>query len=304
MKKKQVIIFNDTPGVRLDVFLSGVTEFSRTRIQNMISSGKVSVNGISTRAQYRLRSGDNIQVEEPEKKTSDIIPEDIPLEFIYEDDDFAVINKKRGMVVHPATSHNSGTVVNAILYHFKENISPGSSPERPGIIHRIDKGTSGILIVTKTEKMQNAMSSIFMNRQIEKRYLAIVKGIPSSENGRIELPIKRDRKHRKKMTVSENGKNAITLFKTIENLKGYTYLSVNILTGRTHQIRVHFSYLGNPILNDTLYGYNGREFELDGFALHASSIAFKHPYTGEKMYFEAPLPDDFSKTLDLLRSES
>jgi 23S rRNA pseudouridine1911/1915/1917 synthase len=301
VEEKYTIVFEDSDSKRLDSYLSSILNYSRTKIQGLISTGFILINGISTRSQYRLKQGDQISVTIPPPKPLDIKGEDIPLDIIYEDDDFAVINKSRGMVVHPATSHENGTLVNAILYHFNGNVSPGTHAHRPGIIHRLDKGTSGAIIITKTEKMQNAMSEIFMNREIKKEYIAIVKGKLSSESGRIELPIKRDSVHRKRMCVSKDGKNAITLFNTIEKFEGYTSLSVNILTGRTHQIRVHFSYLGNPIVNDSLYGYNGESFDINGFALHAKNISFVHPFTNKKVSFEAPIPDDFSNILKLLR---
>jgi len=304
MKEDKTIIFSENSKKRIDLFLSEQLEYSRTKIQSIISAGLVTVNGLSTRSQYRLKKNDEIVFKIPEDKPTDVIGEDIPLDIIYEDKDLAVINKKRGMVVHPATSHENGTLVNAIIYHFKGELSSGTSVKRPGIIHRLDKGTSGVILITKNDRMQNAMSSIFMNREIEKKYIAVVKGIPSSESGRIELPIKRDTVYRKRMCVSKNGKKAVTLFDTVEKFDDFSLMSVKILTGRTHQIRVHFSYIGNPLLNDTLYGYRGEEFDIDGFALHAKSISFIHPFTNEKICFEAPVPEDISNILEKFRKKS
>ncbi|MDD2716032.1 MAG: RluA family pseudouridine synthase [Candidatus Wallbacteria bacterium] len=288
---------------RVDLFLAGkIIDYSRNTLQGMIENGLVLVNTQPTKSHYRLKIGDLVTVKAPPDKTTRVLGENIPLDIIYEDQDLVVLNKKRGMVVHPATSHESGTLVNALVYHFKSHLSQGTEVRRPGIVHRLDMGTSGLLLVCKTDRMQLHLSRAFAARKIEKYYQAIVSGVFEVRQGRIEYPIKRESVNRKKMGISADGKSAVTLFTVKEAFPGFSLLDLQILTGRTHQIRVHLSHLGHPVLNDEMYGYRGEKLPLDGQALHAQRIIFEHPFLKKTLDLVAPLPADMTSILDKLRN--
>lgn len=295
------IVYNLTVSKRLDVFLSEYfKDYSRSFFQRLIKDSYITVNGKNFKAQSRLKNGDLIQIIFPERKQSEIIPENIPLNIIYEDNHIIAINKPRGMVVHPATSHENNTLVNALVYHFGKNLSKGYNSLRPGIVHRLDMGTSGIILVAKSDIMQNHLSKMFLERNIKKRYLAIIYGKIENNKGRIELPIKRGSVNRKRMEINSEGKMAITEFKVKIFGKNSTLLEINLLTGRTHQIRVHFSYLKHPIINDTLYGYKGNTYEfLNGIALHAWKIGFYHPFKDKYIELTAEIPQDFLRLMEL-----
>ncbi|MDD5089505.1 MAG: RluA family pseudouridine synthase [Candidatus Wallbacteria bacterium] len=296
-----MIISVNKPEGRVDLFLARqFPDFSRNMIQQMIRDGFVLINTGKTKSQYRLRPGDEISLTIPPRKITHLSPEDIPLNIVYEDSDVIVIDKQRGMVVHPACSHESGTLVNALIHHFRR-LAEGSDPLRPGIIHRLDKGTSGLMLVCKSDRMMTALSRQFHERSIEKQYLAIVAGHPATPCGRIEMPLSRDSVQRKKMMVSPEGKTAITVYRLRTTFTNYSLLSIDLLTGRTHQIRVHLSYLKLPIVNDTLYGYRGEQFDINGPALHAERIAFQHPFLSRHMEFQAPLPEDMKNILAALK---
>lgn len=281
---------------RIDVFLSKEMDLTRSRIQQLIKENGITVNGKPIKASYKVEKDDEIVVLLPEVKETEILPEDIEINVIYEDEDIAVINKQAGLVVHPAQGHSSGTLVNGILYHIK-NLSGINGEYRPGIVHRLDKDTSGLIMVAKNDKAHLELSRMFQDKEIKKTYLAILKGKVSKDKGRIVTQIGRDKKDRKKMAVLEGigeGKSAITNYKVIEKNEKFTFVEVNIETGRTHQIRVHMKYLGYPILGDSVYGRGDSEKRQ---MLHAYKLEFLHPIKKIKMEFVGELPEDFSKAM-------
>lgn len=292
---------------RLDVFVSSYMSITRSSAQNLIDEGNVTVNGKVESKNYKLRSGDNVEIEESEPKILDVIPENIPLNIIYEDSDIIVINKPSGMVVHPAPGNESGTLVNALLYHCGDTLSGINGVIRPGIVHRIDKDTSGLLVVAKNDDAHVFLSSLLKDHGIKRTYHAIIIGHMKEQNGTVNAPIARHPIDRKKMAVVSGGRDAITHYEVIEEFTGYSYLKLNLETGRTHQIRVHMSYKGHPIIGDTTYGGGKTPFEkanaalLDGQILHAKELSFPHPKTKEMMRFECDLPDNFSALLNKLR---
>lgn len=292
---------------RLDVFVSSYMSITRSSAQNLIDEGNVTVNGKVESKNYKLRSGDNVEIEESEPKILDVIPENIPLNIIYEDSDIIVINKPSGMVVHPAPGNESGTLVNALLYHCGDTLSGINGVIRPGIVHRIDKDTSGLLVVAKNDDAHVFLSSLLKDHGIKRTYHAIIIGHMKEQNGTVNAPIARHPIDRKKMAAVSGGREAITHYEVIEEYTGYSYLKLNLETGRTHQIRVHMSYKGHPIIGDTTYGGGKTTFEkansalLDGQILHAKELSFPHPKTKEMMRFECDLPENFSILLDKLR---
>lgn len=327
-------------GVRLDAFLAGYIEgWSRSRLQRLIEDGDVLVNGKQAKASYKLRESDEIDVELTEAPTARFEPEDIPLEIVYEDDHLAVIDKPAGMVVHPGAGITSGTLANAIAWHFK-SVPPvvtgglpqasdsdevtrtpkhafGNPPltsggtDRVGIVHRLDKDTSGLILVAKDEKTQEALAEQFRSRTVEKSYVALVHGAVSENRGTIDRPIARDRWHRTKMTVAANGREALSIWKVRQRFEKFTLLEVEIKTGRTHQIRVHLASINHPVVGDATYN-EGRDNtianpeikktlqKLGRFFLHAERLAFTHPETGERMSFTSAIPDELKELLDLL----
>ena len=302
-----MIINEENVKKRLDVFVSASLEITRSSAQNLIDIGNVTVNGRVESKNYKLRLGDIIEIEELEPKILDCVAENIPLNIIYEDSDIIVINKPSGMVVHPAPGNESGTLVNALLYHCGDTLSGINGVIRPGIVHRIDKDTSGLLVVAKNDDAHIFLSSLLKDHGIKRTYHAIIIGHLKEQSGTVNAPIARHPVDRKKMAVVAGGREAITHYEVIEEYTGYSYIKLNLETGRTHQIRVHMSYKGHPIIGDTVYGGGKTQFEkvnaslLDGQILHARELSFPHPRTKEIMHFECELPSNFSTLLERLR---
>ena len=289
---------------RLDQYLAQKqNDLSRTMIKKLIEEEQITVNGKNVKTSYTVQVGDTIKIIVPEAKETKLEAQEIPLDIVYEDKDIIVVNKPKGMVVHPAVGNLDGTLVNAIMAHCKENLSGIGGELRPGIVHRLDKDTSGLLIVAKNDKAHIAISNQIQNREVKKVYLALVRGNVPEDEATIDMPIGRSTKDRKKMAVTKNGKNAITHFKVLERFGNYTFLEVRIETGRTHQIRVHMSEIGHPVVGDMVYSNGKNEFGVEGQMLHAKSLTFKHPITGKLLNLEAPLPEYFEEVLNLLRKE-
>lgn len=297
MESKLIIdVPDEETGERIDSFLSGKTDFTRTRIQQLIKDRNITVNGKPTKSSYKIEENDEITIEVPEVETTEIKPENIKIDIVYEDSDIAVINKQAGLVVHPAHGHYSGTLVNALLYHIKD-LSGINGEIRPGIVHRLDKDTSGLIVIAKNDKVHAALTEMFQKKKIRKTYLAILKGKLNKSEGKIVTQIGRDKNDRKKMTVIDDaakGKNAITNYRVISQNNLFTLVKVNIETGRTHQIRVHMRHLGYPILGDSVYGRKDNEKRQ---MLHAYKLEFIHPVTGRQMEFIGEIPEDFQKAL-------
>ncbi len=289
-------------GERLDVFLARMDEtLSRSRIQKLIADGRVTVDGKTPKASHRLAEGTTVTVELPEPETTDVVPEDIPLDILYEDEDVIVVNKARGMVVHPAAGVSRGTLVNALLAHCKD-LSGINGALRPGIVHRLDKDTSGVMIAAKNDAAHRSLAEQIQTKTAKRVYWAILTGnIPETE-GVIHGAIGRNPKDRQKMAVvRENGKDATTNFRVLERFGDYTLAECRLMTGRTHQIRVHMAYIGHPVVGDPKYGAKKCPFSIEGQALHSKTLMFTHPRTNEIMGFEAPLPEDMRRILDELR---
>lgn len=295
----------DTDGVRLDNFLAQkIDGVSRSYIKKLIDEGRVKVNGQETKPSYKVRKCDQIMVDIPEPQELRIEPEAIPLDILYEDDHIIAINKPQGMVVHPAPGNYSGTVVNALLYHCGNSLSGINGIIRPGIVHRLDKDTSGVMLVAKSNEAHVRLAQQIKRREMKKIYNAIVLGNIKEEKGTIDVPIGRHPIDRKKMAVIEGGRNAITHFAVLERFGDYTYVEARIETGRTHQIRVHFAYIKHPVLGDAVYGPKRQPFNLKGQVLHARLVGFVHPINNVYMEIEAPLPPYFEQLLQKLRRAS
>ena len=289
---------------RLDVFLSEKNEkLSRSAIQRLIDEEKIKINNKKAKASYKVQQNDEITLEEVPAKEIELKAQEIPLEVIYEDNDIIVINKPKGLVVHPANGNPDGTLVNAIMAICKDSLSGIGGEIRPGIVYRLDKDTSGILIVAKNDEAHINLSNQIKNHEVKKVYIALVRGNVKENEATIDMPIGRSKNDRKKMAVDKNGKNAITHFKVIKRYDGYTLLEVRIETGRTHQIRVHLSEIGYPVVGDTVYSNGKNKFGVVGQCLHAKSLDFKHPITGKEMHLEAELPDYFKKIIYELDNE-
>lgn len=289
---------------RLDKYLSILfPEQSRSFFQKLIKEQHVQVNGTCEKANYRLKVEDIIQVEIPDAVETPILPENIPLDILYEDDDLLVVNKPKGMVVHPSAGHYTGTLVNAIMYHCKDSLSGINGEIRPGIVHRIDMDTTGSLIVCKNDESHIAIAEQIKVHSVTRRYRGIVCGVIKEEEGIVHAPIGRHPIERKKMAINEkNGKDAITHYKVLERFSNYTYMEFELETGRTHQIRVHMASIGHPLLGDTVYSSGKSPYKLQGQTLHAMTIGFIHPRTKEYLEISAPLPEYFEKVLRDLRS--
>jgi len=289
-------------GVRLDKYIK-IEDMPRSQIQRLIDEGNAIVNGKVAKGSLKLKIGDTIELTVPDPQELDIKAENIPLDIVYEDEHMLVINKPQGMVVHPAPGNYEGTLVNALMYHCKNSLSGINGIMRPGIVHRIDKDTSGLLLVAKTDKAHISLSEQIKNKTARRHYVCIVCGIVKSKKGVIDAPIGRHPTNRLKMAVTpNNSKEAVTHFEVLEHLNNATYVACDLETGRTHQIRVHMSYIGHPIIGDPLY-LNKNAYNLNGQALHAEKIVFNHPVTNERMEFSAPLPEYFSQLLDTLKNE-
>ena len=292
-------------GERIDRFLSEeIADLSRSYIQKLLKEGSISVNGNAVKANYRVNEGDEIRVEIPEPEMPDILPEDIPLDILYEDDDILIVNKPKGMVVHPAPGHYSHTLVNAVLYHCGSRLSGINGVLRPGIVHRIDMDTTGSLLICKNDRAHQILAEELKEHSITRRYHAIVHGNLKEDTGTVNAPIGRHPVDRKKMsTKSPSGRHAVTHYRVLERFGDFTYIECELETGRTHQIRVHMSSIGHPILGDAVYGPARCPFRLQGQTLHAKILGIRHPSTGEYMEFDAPLPKYFSELLDRLRKQ-
>ncbi|MHA6251364.1 RluA family pseudouridine synthase [Oceanobacillus sp. CAU 1775] len=297
------IVTDEEKKQRIDKLLTELNpDLSRSQIQTWIEEGNVEVNNKVIKANYKVAAGDDVQWTIPEVKQLEIGAENIPLDIVYEDSDLLVVNKARGMVVHPSAGHGSGTLVNALLHHC-DDLSGIHGVERPGIVHRIDKDTSGLLVVAKNDKAHIGLSEQFANREVERKYVALVHGEIPHETGMIDAPIGRDPKNRQRMAVIDNGKPAITHFTVLERYPDYTYIECKLETGRTHQIRVHMRYIEFPLVGDPLYGPR-KTLDLGGQALHAKSIGFIHPIKKEWMQFEADIPAYFQDTLNFIEKMS
>lgn len=287
-------------GERIDKYLSEQLEdMTRSHIQKLIKENMVRVNGIAVKSNFKLSASDQIEVEIPELKEPDILPENIPLDILYEDQDILVVNKPKGMVVHPAPGHYTGTLVNAIMYHCKDNLSGINGVMRPGIVHRIDMDTTGSLLICKNDRAHQALAEQLKEHSITRKYHAIVHGRLKEDEGTIDKPIGRHPIDRKKMSVHcTNGREAITHYRVLKRFQQFTYIECQLETGRTHQIRVHMSSIGHPILGDQIYGPAKCPYKLQGQTLHAKVLGITHPTTGEYMEFDAPLPDYFQGLLE------
>ncbi len=290
-------------GQRLDVFLAGdKSGLSRSHVQKILEDGWVLVNETKVRASYRLKNGDMVRLSIPPPVEMKALPENIPLDIYYEDEDILVVNKPRGMVVHPAEGNFQGTLVNALLHHCKD-LSGINGVLRPGIVHRLDKDTSGLLMVAKNDVAHLSLAEQLSQRQVVRRYLALVHGRVQNLQGRIDAPLGRDPHNRQKMAVVfEHGKQAVTHYQVKACYTQYTYVTLRLETGRTHQIRVHMRYIGHPVVGDPKYGFTQHDDELEGQFLHAAILGFRHPRTGESLSFEAPLPNILQKFLEQLEN--
>ena len=290
--------------IRLDKIISELQQdISRTTIQRMIEEGNILVNEKQVKTSYKVVEGDLITIKEEQPKEVDLVPQDIPLNIIYEDDDILIINKEKGMCVHPGAGNPDGTLVNAIMAKCKDSLSGIGGKIRPGVVHRIDKDTSGLVIIAKNDKAHIDISEQIKNREVEKTYFALVRGNIKETEAVINMPIGRSSKDRKKMAVDKKGKEAITEFKVLEKFDGFTYVEVKIKTGRTHQIRVHMAEIGYPIVGDVVYSNGRNPFNVCGQMLHAAKLEFVHPTTKEIVKFEAPLPEYFQKVLRKLETD-
>ena len=291
-------IISDNKGKRIDAYISEKEEITRTTAQRLIEDGNILVNGKKQKSSYKVSIGDIITIEEVEAKPIELKAQDIPIEIIYEDNDIIVVNKPKGMVVHPGNGNPEGTLVNAIMAICKDSLSGIGGEIRPGIVHRLDKDTSGLLIVAKNDKAHVNISEQIKNHEVKKTYIALVRGITKENEATIDMPIGKSNSDRKKMAVTKNGKNAITHIKVLKRYDNkYTLLEINIETGRTHQIRVHLSHIGYPIIGDYIYSNGKNEFGVAGQCLHAKRLEFKHPTSGKKIILEAPLPEYFENIL-------
>ena len=300
----QFCIEEEQSGERIDKYLSSVLpDLSRSYIQKLIKEEQVTVDNTIVKANYKLSVGELVNVEEPELKEPDIVAENIPLDILYEDADLLIVNKPKGMVVHPSAGHYSGTLVNALMYYCKDELSGINGVMRPGIVHRIDMDTTGSLIVCKNDFSHNQIAEQLKEHSITRIYHAIVHGVLKEDEGTISGPIGRHPIDRKKMSINEkNGKPAVTHYKVLQRFHNFTYIQCQLETGRTHQIRVHMSSIGHPLLGDTVYGPSRTNSKLQGQTLHAKTIGIQHPRTGDYLEIDAPLPEYFVKLLEKLQN--
>lgn len=300
-EQEKLIITENEAGQRADVGLAALLELTRSNMQKLLDEGRAVRGTKVLKSNYKLKLGEEITVTLPEPQPLDVQPENIPLDIIYEDEDVVVVNKARGMVVHPAAGNYSGTLVNALLYHCK-NLSGINGVIRPGIVHRLDKDTSGIMICAKNDAAHVSLSQQIQAKTAKRTYLAVVRGNIKTDSGVIETQIARDKNDRKKMAVvKDGGRDAVTEYEVLERFGKYTLVRCRLRTGRTHQIRVHMEYLGYPLVGDPKYSPMKTQFAIKGQALHSQTLEFTHPRTGERMQFEAPLPEDMHKIVTRLR---
>ncbi|KMT21439.1 RluA family pseudouridine synthase [Clostridium cylindrosporum] len=288
---------------RIDVYLSeNIEDMSRSQIKKLIDDETVKVNGKIIKSNYKTKENDSLEITIPEPKNLELIAEDIDIDIIYEDDDIAVVNKAKGMVVHPAAGNYTGTLVNALLYKCN-NLSSINGVIRPGIVHRIDKDTSGVLVIAKNDMAHRSLSEQIKNHTVKRCYLALTEGVIKVDSGTVNAPIGRHPVERKKMAITEkNSRHAITHFKVIERFQRNTLIEARLETGRTHQIRVHMAHLGYPLVGDPVYGFKKQKFNIKGQALHARTLGFMHPRTGEYVEFSSDIPDDFKRVLSRIRN--
>jgi 23S rRNA pseudouridine1911/1915/1917 synthase len=299
-EEKKIKVTDEEENLRLDVYLTGKDlGLSRSHTQVLIKTGQVAVNGLRKKASHRVKPGEEIIVNIPEPRKLEVESENIPLDILYEDEEIIVVNKPVGMVVHPAVGNYSGTLVNALLYHC-ENLSGINGILRPGIVHRLDKDTSGVLVVAKTDTAHLNLARQIEERKVKKKYLALACNNIKEEEGTVNAPIARHPRNRKRMAVVPGGREAITHFKVLKRFGDWTLLEVTPYTGRTHQIRVHLAHIKHPLLGDTLYGRKKRKLGISRQALHAYSLGFSHPRSGEYKEFTAPLPQDMREFIDSL----
>lgn len=293
----------ENTGIRIDKYLSdNMEDISRSYLQKLLKDKSITVNNKAIKANYKVQEGDIVSVSVPEPEEPDILPEEIPLDILYEDDSLMVVNKPKDMVVHPSAGHTSGTLVNAVLFHCKGNLSGINGIMRPGIVHRIDKDTTGALLICKTDTCHRILAEQLKVHSITRKYRAVVQGNLKDDEGTVEGPIGRHTTDRKKMAINyKNGKEAITHYRVLERFGSATYIECQLETGRTHQIRVHMASIGHPLLGDSTYGSSKNPYHLQGQALHAMVLGFLHPVTNEYMEFTAPLPEYFLKLLEKLR---
>ena len=297
MEQRELTLAPESVGLRLDRWLAEqCPDLSRSQLQNLIEAGSVTCNGSPLNKKDKLKAGQTILLTLPDPQPIEAQPQNIPLDIVYEDDSLLVVNKPKGMVVHPAPGNPDGTLVNALLWHCKGSLSGIGGEIRPGIVHRIDKDTSGLLLVAKNDQSQLALSRQLQERQMEKHYRALVEGNLREDSGRIDQPIARSKKDRKKMAIDPEGRPSITDWTVLARGRNVTLLDVHILTGRTHQIRVHMKSIGHPVCGDPIYG-SGKGAKVPRLMLHAYALAFTHPRTGERMTFTAPLPEEFVQGL-------
>ncbi len=296
-----ITIEQEVAGERIDKALATIQEgWSRSQVGNWLDEGAIKVNGGEVKAKYKVKEGDVIEVNVPEVEDLEIIAEDLNLEIVYEDADVLVVNKPRGMVVHPAPGHATGTLVNGLMHHCQD-LSGINGVARPGIVHRIDKDTSGLLMVAKNDVAHEGLVSQLVNKTVTRKYTALVHGHIAHDKGTIDAPIGRDQKDRQKQAIVDNGKHAVTHFEVIERFGLFTLVECRLETGRTHQIRVHMNYIGFPLAGDPKYGPK-KTIDFPGQVLHAGVLGFIHPVTGEYLEFSAPLPEDFENVLTELRN--
>ena len=306
MQESDMITFAaeaDDVGKRIDVFAAeNYEELSRSGLKKIIDAGGVTVNNKTVKAHYKLWTGDIVTMNIPESVPLEIIPQNIPLDILYEDDDVIVINKPQGMVVHPAPGHYTDTLVNALLYHCGDSLSGINGIMRPGIVHRIDMDTSGVIMAAKNNNAHRSLALQLAEHSITRKYNAIVYNNIKEDEGTIDKPLGRNPSDRKKMAVVQGGRRAVTHYRVLDRLGKFTYIEAQLETGRTHQIRVHMTYAGHPLLGDSVYGPKKQPFNLKGQVLHARVLGFVHPVTGEYMEFESPLPEYFQKLLERCRN--
>lgn len=300
---QRLTVSPEDAGVRIDKYLAEqLPDITRSYLQKLLKDGSVQMNGKPVKASTKTAVGAVIALTIPEPEEPEILPENIPLDILYEDSDVILINKPKNMVVHPAAGHYTGTLVNALMYHCRGDLSGINGVLRPGIVHRIDKDTTGVLIVCKNDRAHNALAEQLKEHSITRKYRAIVCGNLKEDEGTVDAPLGRHPQDRKKMAiVRSGGKRAVTHYRVLERFGNYTYIECRLETGRTHQIRVHMASLGHPLLGDEIYGRAKSPFKLEGQTLHAMVLGFIHPTTGEYMEFEAPLPEYFEKLLEKLR---
>lgn len=299
MQKINLVVEEEDINTRLDIYISDNTNISRSQIQKLIDNGSVLLNGEVTNKKYKVQNDDIIEFEYEEKTLTDILPQDIKLDIVYEDEDVIVINKPKNMVVHPAVGNTDGTIVNALLFHCKE-LSDINGYYRPGIVHRIDKDTSGLLVCAKTDLAHKELSAQLEEHSMTRRYVGVC-FFGLDNEGTIDAPIGRDPKNRLRMAIVDGGRRAVTHYKLLESFNGFSLFEARLETGRTHQIRVHMASINRPLLGDSVYGPSKQEFGLTGQMLHARVLGFKHPRTGEYLEFSAEPPEEFNEIVEKLR---